>query len=43
MAKIEKNTPNCEQKSARSIVMLPVSEVRPYEKNPRKNAEAVKL
>ena len=42
MAKIEKNTPNCEQKSARSIVMLPVSEVRPYEKNPRKNAEAVK-
>lgn len=42
MAKIEKNTPNCEQKSARSIVMLPVSEVRPYEKNPRKNADAVK-
>ena len=42
MAKIEKNTPNCEQKSARSIVMLPVSEVRPYEKNPRKNSEAVK-
>lgn len=42
MAKIEKNTPNCEQKSARSIVMLPVSEVRPYEKNPRKNAAAVK-
>ena len=42
MAKIEKNTPKCEQKSARSIVMLPVSEVRPYEKNPRKNSEAVK-
>ena len=42
MAKIEKNTPNCEQNSDRSIVMLPVSEVRPYEKNPRKNAEAVK-
>jgi len=28
--------------SADKIVMLPVSEVRPYEKNPRKNAEAVK-
>ena len=27
---------------AREIVMLPVSEVRPYEKNPRKNADAVK-
>lgn len=42
MAKSEKSTPNSERKSARSIVMLPVSEVRPYEKNPRKNAEAVK-
>ena len=29
--------------SADKIVMLPVSEVRPYEKNPRKNAEAVKF
>jgi site-specific DNA-methyltransferase (adenine-specific) len=28
--------------AAKEIVMLPVSEVRPYEKNPRKNAEAVK-
>ena len=28
---------------AREIVMLPVSEVRPYEKNPRKNADAVKF
>ena len=28
--------------SAQNIVMLPVSEVRPYEKNPRKNADAVK-
>ena len=42
MAKIEKSTPTSERKAARSIVMLPVSEVRPYEKNPRKNAEAVK-
>ena len=38
----EKNGSNFERKAARSIVMLPVSEVRPYEKNPRKNAEAVK-
>lgn len=29
--------------SADKIVMLPVSEVRPYEKNPRKNADAVKF
>ena len=28
--------------AAKEIVMLPVSEVRPYEKNPRKNVEAVK-
>ena len=42
MAKIEKSTPTSERKAARSIVMLPVSEVRPYEKNPLKNAEAVK-
>lgn len=42
MAKTEKSTPNSERKAARSIVMLPVSEVRPYEKNPRKNADAVK-
>ena len=42
MAKSENSTPISERKSARSIVMLPVSEVRPYEKNPRKNAEAVK-
>ena len=38
----EKNGSNFERKAARSIVMLPVSEVRPYEKNPRKNADAVK-
>lgn len=42
MAKTENSTPTYERKAARSIVMLPVSEVRPYEKNPRKNAEAVK-
>ena len=38
----EKNGSNYERKAARSIIMLPVPEVRPYEKNPRKNAEAVK-
>lgn len=38
----EKNGSNFERKAARSIIMLPVPEVRPYEKNPRKNAEAVK-
>lgn len=43
MAKNENSAPNSERKSARSIVMMPVSEVRPYEKNPRKNAEAVKF
>lgn len=42
MAKTENSTPTSERKAARSIVMLPVSEVRPYDKNPRKNAEAVK-
>ena len=42
MAKTENSTPTSERKAARSIVMLPVPEVRPYEKNPRKNAEAVK-
>lgn len=38
----EKNGFNFERKTARSIIMLPVPEVRPYEKNPRKNAGAVK-
>ena len=38
----EKNGSNFERKTARAIIMLPVSEVRPYERNPRKNAEAVK-
>lgn len=38
----EKNGSNFERKTARSIIMLPVPEVRPYEKNPRKNADAVK-
>jgi len=35
-------TGNALKLSADKIVMLPVSEVRPYEKNPRKNAKAVK-
>lgn len=38
----EKNGSNFERKTARAIIMLPVPEVRPYEKNPRKNASAVK-
>lgn len=42
MENIEKKGSNFEQKTARAIIMLPVPEVRPYEKNPRKNAEAVK-
>ena len=36
-------TGNALKLSADKIVMLPVSEVRPYEKNPRKNANAVKF
>ena len=36
-------TGNALKLSADKIVMLPVSEVRPYEKNPRKNADAVKF
>ena len=42
MENVKKKGSNFEQKTARSIIMLPVPEVRPYEKNPRKNAEAVK-
>ena len=42
MENVEKNGSNFERKTARAIIMLPVPEVRPYEKNPRKNAEAVK-
>ena len=42
MENVEKKGSNFEQKTARAIIMLPVPEVRPYEKNPRKNAEAVK-
>ena len=42
MENVEKKGFNFEQKTARAIIMLPVPEVRPYEKNPRKNAEAVK-
>ena len=42
MAKTENSTPTSERKAARAIIMLPVPEVRPYEKNPRKNAGAVK-
>lgn len=38
----EKNGSNFERKTARAIIMLPVPEVRPYENNPRKNADAVK-
>jgi site-specific DNA-methyltransferase (adenine-specific) len=34
--------PSLKRGAAREIISLPVSEVRPYEKNPRKNAEAVK-
>lgn len=36
-------TGNALKLSADKIVMLPVSEVRPYEKNPRKNTNAVKF
>jgi len=36
-------TDNSLKLSADKIVMLPVSEVRPYDKNPRKNADAVKF
>lgn len=42
MKNIEKKGSNFERKTARAIIMLPVPEVRPYEKNPRRNAEAVK-
>ena len=42
MKNIEKKGSNFERKAARAIIMLPIPEVRPYEKNPRKNAEAVK-
>ena len=42
MENVKKKGSNFERKTARAIIMLPVSEVRPYEKNPRKNAEAVK-
>ena len=42
MENVEKKGSNFERKTARAIIMLPVPEVRPYEKNPRKNAEAVK-
>ena len=45
MAKLHENArPGIALKlSADKIIMLPVSEVRPYEKNPRKNANAVKF
>ena len=45
MAKLHEITraANSLKLSADKIVMLPVSEVRPYEKNPRKNADAVKF
>ena len=42
MENVKKKGSNFELKTARAIIMLPVPEVRPYEKNPRKNAEAVK-
>ena len=46
MSKSEKTPKKTEETrikkaSAQNIVMLPVSEVRPYEKNPRKNTDAV--
>lgn len=37
-----KNAPSSKRASTCGIVVLPVSEVRPYEKNPRKNSGAVK-
>ena len=43
MAKNEEKEPRSVRDSAKEIVMLPVSEVRPYEKNPRKNQKAVKF
>lgn len=42
MADEEKKQKSLKRGAAREIVMLPISEVRPYEKNPRKNTEAVK-
>lgn len=43
MAKNEEKEPRSVREAAKEIVMLPVSEVRPYEKNPRKNQKAVKF
>ena len=41
--KKDENVKPCKTRgAAKEIVMLPVLEVRPYEKNPRKNNEAVK-
>ena len=37
-----KNAPSSKREAARNILVLPISEVRPYEKNPRKNEKAVK-
>lgn len=37
-----KNAPSSKREAARNILVLPISEVRPYEKNPRKNENAVK-
>lgn len=37
-----KNAPSSKREAARNILVLPISEVRPYEKNPRKNSGAVK-
>ena len=37
-----KNAPSSKRGAARNILVLPISEVRPYDKNPRKNEKAVK-
>lgn len=37
-----KNATRSKREAARNILVLPISEVRPYEKNPRKNEKAVK-
>lgn len=37
------SAPSSVRGAAKEIVMMPVSEVRPYEKNPRKNQKAVKF
>lgn len=38
-----KKAPSSKREAARNILLLPISEVRPYDKNPRKNEKAVKV